>query len=126
MPMNSAHLETISHRNTRLVPVQPHVKSVETCELFNADAGTPAQFAKSADPACYNSLTVDLTGLFENMESNMKQVGNYVMEIHDTTAEDRWGVRMAGAEEYISKHPNYASALAAIKRYTAADKRRAA
>lgn len=70
MPMNCAHLETASHQNVRLVPVEPHVKSAETRDLFNAGAGTPAQIGKSADPSCYNSLTVDQDRRRTNMKSS--------------------------------------------------------
>lgn len=59
---------TIRAENVRLVPVEPKVKSAKTCDLSNNHAGELAQIAKSADPTCYNSLTVDLTGLFDNGE----------------------------------------------------------
>lgn len=73
MPMNCAQVEPTRRENARLVPVEPHVKSAKMRELFNADAGTPEQTAKSADPTCYNSPTVDLTGLFENVERDMER-----------------------------------------------------
>lgn len=55
----------------------------------------------------------------------MKQIGDYVIET-DGQAVPTWCVRMAGAEEYISNHDTERDALAAVKRYQAADKRRAA
>ncbi len=73
MPMNCAQVETTSRRDMRLVPVEPHVKSAETRELFNAGVSASARSGKSADPTCYNSPTVELTGLFENVETNMSE-----------------------------------------------------
>ena len=55
MPMNSAHLETTSPQNARVVPVEPNVKSAGTRELFNAGMSAAAQIGKSADPSCYDS-----------------------------------------------------------------------
>lgn len=52
------------------MPVEPEVKSAKTCKLFNAGVSEISQIEKSADPTCYNSLTVNETGLFD-MESAM-------------------------------------------------------
>jgi hypothetical protein len=52
-----------------------------------------------------------------------EQIGDYVIELPHPRA--FWGVRMAGATEYISSdHNSKADAKAAVKRYQAADKRR--
>ena len=67
MPMNSGQLETTMTQNVRLVPVDPHVKSTKTCKLFNVDVNGKSKSAKSADPSCYDVVTVELrTGMFEN------------------------------------------------------------
>lgn len=71
MPMTSGQLEASRLRNVRLVPDTPTVKQAETRELLNNDATDFSRSAKSADPTCYNSLTVELTGLFD-MERQMK------------------------------------------------------
>lgn len=55
---------------------------------------------------------------------HQEQIGDYVLELPHPR--DFWGVRMAGAEEYISRHNAKSEAKAAIKRYQAGDKRRAA
>lgn len=52
-----------------------------------------------------------------------EQIGDYVVELPNPRAE--WGVRMAGDENYISHHNTKKDALAAVKKYQAADKRRA-
>ena len=52
-----------------------------------------------------------------------KQIGDYVVELPEPAA--KWGVRMAGATEYISEHPTRHAAELAVQRYQAADKRRA-
>jgi hypothetical protein len=53
-----------------------------------------------------------------------QQIGDYVIELLHPRA--FWRVRMAGAEETISDHNTQRDALVALKRYQAADKRRAA
>lgn len=55
----------------------------------------------------------------------MKQIGDYVIET-DGQAVPTWCVRMAGDEDYISNHDTESAALAAVRRYQAADKRRTA
>lgn len=126
--MTQALPQTTSHKTALKSVGEPHVKSAETRELFNAGVSGNSKTAKSADPTCYDVSRSNLgPGCLKNKsERQMKQVGNYVLEIHDTTAEERWGVRMAGDSEHISKHRDYAGALAAAKRYEAADKRRQA
>lgn len=52
IPMNSAHLETTSHQNARLVPAEPKVKSSKTRELFNRGVSGNPKTGKSADPTC--------------------------------------------------------------------------
>jgi hypothetical protein len=52
-----------------------------------------------------------------------EQHGDYVVELPHPRG--FWGVRLAGATEYISNdHNTKAAALAAVRRYQAADKRR--
>lgn len=53
-----------------------------------------------------------------------EQIGDYVVELLD--ARDHWHVRMAGDENVISVHNTKREALAAIRRYQSADKRRSA
>src|SRR5690349_5614946 len=55
MPMTSQQLTTASHKNVRVVPVEPQVKSAKTCKLFNAGVSGIAGSAKTADPPCYNT-----------------------------------------------------------------------
>ena len=54
------------------MPVDPKVKSSKTRKLFNAGMSGNAETRKSADPTCYDVVTVELTGLFDNMERDMK------------------------------------------------------
>lgn len=56
MPMNYGQLETISHKTARVVPVEPQVKSSETCKLFNAGVRGNSKTGKSVDPTCYDAL----------------------------------------------------------------------
>jgi hypothetical protein len=51
-----------------------------------------------------------------------EQIGDYVIELE--TPRSFWGVRMAGAEEYLSQHNSKPEAKAAVKRYQQGDKRR--
>lgn len=53
----------------------------------------------------------------------VEQINDYVIVREHPN--DQWRVRMAGAEEYISAHARKADAVAAAKRYQAADRRRA-
>ena len=53
-PMMQAHLRSTSMQTVQFVPVEPHVKSAETRELFNAGVSENAGTGKSADPACYD------------------------------------------------------------------------
>ena len=53
-----------------------------------------------------------------------EQIGDYVIELKDPRS--MWGVRMAGAEEYLCLHNSKREALASIKRYQQNDKRRGA
>lgn len=73
MPMNSALLNLDRHENVRLVPVDPEVKSAKTIQKSNSGVSEFAGSAKSADPTCYNSSRSMKTGLFENVETNMKR-----------------------------------------------------
>lgn len=54
-----------------------------------------------------------------------EQIGDYVLEL--PSAKAMWLVRMAGADqsEFISQHDLKSEARAAVKRYQAADRRRA-
>lgn len=54
---------------------------------------------------------------------HQEQIGDYVIELPDARA--FWRVRMAGAEKHLSEHNSKSEAKAAVKRYQAADKRRA-
>lgn len=54
-----------------------------------------------------------------------KQIGDYVIET-DGQAEPTWCIRMAGDDRYLSNHDSEKEAVAAVNRYQAADKRRAA
>lgn len=72
--MAQALLETTATKNARLVPVEPQVKSAETCKLFNAGALRLISSSKSTDPTCYTSLTAEEVGLFDNqMERSMER-----------------------------------------------------
>ena len=72
--MPQALPQSISHKNIRLVPAEPKVKSDETREMFNAGVRRNSKTGKSADPSCYNSVTVELrTGLFEIVEMKMER-----------------------------------------------------
>jgi hypothetical protein len=51
-----------------------------------------------------------------------QQIGDYVLELPHP--KDFWGVRMAGEEEYLSRHNRKAEAMTAIRKYQAADRRR--
>ena len=51
-----------------------------------------------------------------------EQYGDYVIELKHPRG--FWGVRMAGDEEYISEHNSKREAMAALKQYQQADKRR--
>lgn len=51
--MNCGQLETTTHENVRVVPVEPDVKSAETRKLFNAGVSGNAKDGKSVDPICY-------------------------------------------------------------------------
>ena len=53
-----------------------------------------------------------------------EQHGDYVIELE--TPRSFWSVRMAGSEEHISQHNSKREALATVKRYQQADKRRRA
>lgn len=65
-------LKPTSHKNVRVVPVDPHVKSAKPRKLFNAGVSEFAGLAKSADPSCYDIVTVEIrTGLFDIVEVNM-------------------------------------------------------
>jgi hypothetical protein len=55
---------------------------------------------------------------------HQEQVGDYVIELPHSR--DMWGVRMAGAEEYISRHNTKKEAVAAVKRYQNGDRRHVA
>jgi hypothetical protein len=52
-----------------------------------------------------------------------EQYGDYVVGLKEPKG--FWHVRMAGLPEVISSHNSKSEAMAAIKRYQAADKRRA-
>jgi hypothetical protein len=59
------------------VPVEPDVKSSKTHKLFNAGVSGNSKTGKSADPVCYNAVTVKgRTGLFEIVERDMQVVIN--------------------------------------------------
>lgn len=49
--------------------------------------------------------------------ARVEQIGNYVIE-YEAKA-DAWGVRMAGAEEYISRHNTRSEAKSAVRRSAA-------
>jgi hypothetical protein len=51
-----------------------------------------------------------------------EQIGDYVIELKNPRS--MWGVRMAGAEEYLSQHNSKREALASVKRHQQANKRR--
>jgi hypothetical protein len=53
--MLSSLPQSTSHQNVRVVPVEPKVKSDETCKLFNVGAVKLAGSAKSVDPIVYNA-----------------------------------------------------------------------
>lgn len=53
--MNSAHPQQTLFARDQQTRVTPHVKSAETCELFNGGVSGSAGSAKSADPSCYTS-----------------------------------------------------------------------
>lgn len=73
MSMTPQQLQATSLKNVRVVRVEPKVKSAETCELSLRGVSAKAKTAKTADPTCYNLCTVNETGLFENVETNMKE-----------------------------------------------------
>lgn len=58
------------------------------------------------------------------MPHHQEQIGDYVIELLDQR--DHWHVRMAGDPEVMSVHNTKTEAKAAVKRYQAADRRRAA
>jgi hypothetical protein len=62
----------------------------------------------------------------KTMQGN-QQIGDYVIEVLAPdlhTERGWWGVRMAGATEYLSHHKTDREAKAAIRRYQKADQRR--
>lgn len=71
--MAQALLQSRATKNVQLVLVEPDVKSAKTFKLFNAGVSGNRETAKSADPTCYNFVTVELTGLFDNRRTTMKR-----------------------------------------------------
>ena len=72
--MTQALPQSTSRKNSRVVRVEPDVKSIKTRKLFNAGVIASAQIGKSAYPTCYNAVTVkERTGLFENVERAMSE-----------------------------------------------------
>lgn len=70
--MAQALPQSTSLKNARVVPVDPHVKSGKTCKLFNAGVSGNSKTERSADPTCYDAVTVEIrTGLFDNVERDM-------------------------------------------------------
>ncbi len=76
MPMTSTHLQTSAAQNARVVPVEPEVKSSKTFKLSLRGVSAKAGSAKITDPSCYDSVTVDGTGLFEILERTMPRIGD--------------------------------------------------
>jgi len=75
MPINCKQLKTTGTENARVVRMEPNVKSAKTCKLLNAGVIELAGLAKSADPTCYNAVTVKgRTGLFDIVEMNMNKL----------------------------------------------------
>lgn len=78
MPTNCGQLETRGGKNKRLVPVEPHVKSVKMRELSNAGVSGNSKTSKSPDPACYDVVTVkertDLFGKWRRTMSNCNHI----------------------------------------------------
>lgn len=71
--MTSALPQPTAAKNARLVPDTPEVKSSKTSKLFKPGVLGFIRSPKTADPSCYASLTVNETGLFDNVEMNMKE-----------------------------------------------------
>lgn len=67
-PMTQGLLKSSATQNALKSLGAPQVKSAETRELFNAGVRGNSKTAKSVDPTCYNSATVELTGLFDIVE----------------------------------------------------------
>lgn len=78
MPMTSQQLKATTLKNVRVVPVEPQVKSAETCELPLRGMSAEAGSAKTADPSCYSSPVgageTARHGLFENRRWKMERV----------------------------------------------------
>jgi hypothetical protein len=76
------------------VPVEPKVKSAKTRELFNAGVISNVGNGKSADPTCYHSLTVDLTGLFDSQTRRMTMAiytrNGALVQIEEAELRQRW------------------------------------
>lgn len=103
--------------------MEPHVKSAKTRKLFNAGVSASAQIGKTTDPTCYNAARSKKgPGCLTMWRMNMNQIGDYVI----VRRGHHYGVRMAGAEEYISTHETEKEAKAAVGRYQVADRRRSA
>lgn len=72
MPMTPQHLEASALKNVRVVPVDPEVKSAETCELSLRGVRAKAETAKPTDPMVYNvpvgAGETARHGLFEKVE----------------------------------------------------------
>jgi hypothetical protein len=108
------------------------LKNSAGCELDRLELGDPAELGAFAEKwletvspgdvlECVN--VEDDMGMKETAHIN-RQLGDYVICSNEPNVAPFY-VRMAGATEAISNHPNVTDAVKAIQRYQAGDRRRA-
>lgn len=81
--MNSAHLQTTLFARDQQTRMEPHVKSAETRELFNAGVSVIAGSAKIADPSCYDAPS-------STVETDMKPMSGADLQAARKAAAERF------------------------------------